>query len=162
MKLFRLSSPLGAMLLSEEGGQICGLHLEGQKHLPRELPCPEPCLSPLALQVQHWLDSYFEGKRPDPALLPLAPGGSPFQRRLWAELLQIPYGESRSYRELAEGLGSSPRGVGAAIGRNPLLILIPCHRVLSAGQGIGGWCGGIEAKRRLLELEEHTSELQSP
>ncbi len=98
-----------------------------------------------------WLQAYFSGRRP-PALPPLAPSATPFQAKLRAALLAIPYGETRAYGWLAESLGSSPRAVGRALGANPLPVFIPCHRVVAAG-GEGGFSAGLAWKRLLLEIE---------
>ena len=98
-------------------------------------------------------EAYFTGRlrRFD---LPLSPAGSPFEQRVWAAMRRIPYGETRSYGELAMEVGSAPRAIGRACGRNPIPIIIPCHRVL-ARNGLGGYSGGsgLATKRRLLELE---------
>ena len=100
------------------------------------------------------LEAYFAGKR-RAFDVPLAPEGTPFQREVWSLLLTIPYGETRSYGELASRLGRSEaaRAVGAANGRNPIPIIIPCHRVIGADGSLTGFGGGLAIKRRLLELE---------
>jgi len=106
-------------------------------------------------RVRLFLDRYFSGKRiafegPFDLLR-----GTPFQRRVWATLLTIPYGEVRSYRWLAEAVGhpTAFRAVGSANGQNPVAILIPCHRVVNQDGGLGGYSGGLDLKRRLLALE---------
>ncbi|WP_308911022.1 methylated-DNA--[protein]-cysteine S-methyltransferase [Pseudokordiimonas caeni] len=110
--------------------------------------------TPLLREAKRQLDAYFDGDltRFD---LPFAPEGTPFQKRLWRALSDIPYGETRSYGELATALTSSARAVGTACGRNPLPILIPCHRVLAAGGNMGGYSGdgGLMTKKALLVLE---------
>ena len=100
------------------------------------------------------LEAYFSGKR-RAFNVPLAPEGTPFQRQVWSVLLTIPYGETRSYGELASRLGRSKasRAVGAANGRNPIPIIIPCHRVIGADGSLTGFGGGLAIKRQLLELE---------
>lgn len=85
--------------------------------------------------------------------VPLAPRGTAFQRRVWDALLAIPYGETRTYGELAAALGSSARAVGSAVGKNPVSVIIPCHRVLGAGGSLTGYAGGLDRKRALLALE---------
>ncbi|MGE3940402.1 MAG: methylated-DNA--[protein]-cysteine S-methyltransferase [Alphaproteobacteria bacterium] len=109
--------------------------------------------SPLLAEAAAQLDAYFAGKltRFD---LPLAPSGSPFERLVWTAMAEIPYGETRVYGDLAETVGSAPRAVGRACGRNPIPIVIPCHRVL-AKTGLGGYsgAGGLATKRHLLALE---------
>jgi methylated-DNA-[protein]-cysteine S-methyltransferase len=107
----------------------------------------------LLRKAQRQLKEYFAGKRRE-FDLPLAPQGTSFQRRVWEALRRIPYGEQRSYGEIAKALRSSPRAVGQACGQNPIPILIPCHRVVG-GQSLGGYSGGrgIATKKRLLDLE---------
>ena len=108
---------------------------------------------PLADQFMAELTEYFAGKRQD-FTLPLAPRGSPFQQDFYAALCAIPFGETRTYGDLAKDLGVSPQAIGQACGANPIAILIPCHRVLAA-ESLGGYsgAGGIEAKVALLRLE---------
>ena len=98
---------------------------------------------------------YFAGTRRE-FELSLAPEGTPFQQRVWQELLRIPYGTTRSYGELAAFLGQpgASRAVGSANGRNPIALIIPCHRVIATGGGLGGFAFGLEMKRRLLSLEQ--------
>jgi O-6-methylguanine DNA methyltransferase len=105
-------------------------------------------------RVEEQLGEYFAGERRD-FDLPLDAPGSPFQERVWAELRGIPYGETISYRELAEHVdaGGAYRAVGMANGANRLAVIIPCHRVINSGGGLGGYGGGLDAKRLLLELE---------
>lgn len=109
--------------------------------------------SPLLAEAARQLAAYFDGTlaRFD---LPLAPQGSPFEQRVWQTMLQIPYGETRSYGELATAIDSAPRAVGRACGKNPIPVVIPCHRVL-AKSGLGGYSGdgGLATKSRLLALE---------
>ena len=108
--------------------------------------------------ARRWLDAYFAGERPDVAGLPLAPRGTAFQRRVWSALLAIPYGETRTYGELAAALGSSPRAVGSAVGKNPISVIVPCHRVLGADGSLTGYAGGLDRKRAILELEAACSQ----
>ncbi len=112
--------------------------------------------SPLVAEAATQLQAYFTGKLHQ-FDLPLAPAGTDFQRRVWNLMVEIPYGSSRSYGELSRILKSSPRAVGGACARNPIAIMIPCHRVLAAGGAIGGYSGGVgtNAKRILLNLEGH-------
>jgi methylated-DNA-[protein]-cysteine S-methyltransferase len=115
----------------------------------------DPQSEPTAVLVEacRQLEAYFERRLTD-FDLPLMPAGSPFQRRVWAAMQQIPHGQTRSYGELAMEVGSAPRAIGGACGRNPIPIVIPCHRVLGRN-GLGGYSGGagLATKRRLLELE---------
>lgn len=104
-------------------------------------------------RIRHWLDTYFAGREPD--FVPsIAPHGTAFQRRVWQELLTVPYGQTVTYGELAKRLGCrSPQAVGQAVARNPIAIVIPCHRVV-ASDGIGGYAYGSDIKRRLLSIEK--------
>ena len=97
--------------------------------------------------------TYFAGKNPDASARPLSPGGTAFQQAVWQELRKIPYGETESYGAVAARLGSSARAVGSAVGRNPISLIIPCHRVLAADGGLTGYAGGLENKKKLLRLE---------
>ena len=144
------------------GPALTGLWFTGQKHfartLPRPLPMPED--SPAFSAVKCWLTAYFAGKRPSPSELELAPDGSPFQLAVWRALTGIPYGTVLSYGDVAQEaarlLGHSTcsaRAAGVAIGRNPVSIVIPCHRVIGADGVLTGYAGGLERKAALLEFE---------
>lgn len=150
----RVESPVGMLTLAEEDGALTALVLDGQKYMDQHLngEGKECETEPLRL-ARLWLDAYFAGKAPETSALPLAPRGTAFQRRVWQELQAIPYGQTTSYGKLAEALGSSPRAVGSAVGHNPLSILIPCHRVLAADGSLTGYAGGLENKKKLLQLE---------
>ena len=148
------------MLLAASDNGLVGAWFYGQRYFARGLEDAEKNAetgasadSPVLLAARCWLDAYFAGKRPGAAGLPLAPRGTAFQRRVWDALIAIPYGETRTYGELAAELGSSPRAVGAAVGRNPISVIIPCHRVLGADGSLTGYAGGLERKRALLALE---------
>jgi len=140
-----LSSPLGRLTLFEEGGAITALVWGGKS-------AGDP--SRLLTDAKRQLTAYFAGKRKTFAL-PLAPEGSVTERRIWALMAEIPYGQTRSYGELARELELSPRTIGRACARNPLPILLPCHRVVAADGDLGGYSGegGVETKRKLLQLE---------
>ena len=149
-------SPLGRMLLAAGDDGLAGAWFYGQRYFARGLGDAEKneqVEAPALTAARLWLDAYFAGERPGVAGLPLAPRGTAFQRRVWDALLAIPYGETRTYGELAAELGSSPRAVGAAVGRNPISVIVPCHRVLGAGGSLTGYAGGLDRKRALLELE---------
>ena len=143
------SSPLGQVLLAEEDGALIGCWFMGQKHYPISLPMAH-CDSPTLLQAAHWLDLYFSGKQPD-FLPPLSPKGTEFQRSVWKRLLEIPYGKTVTYGELLPG---SARAVGSAVGRNPISLFIPCHRVLGKDGSITGYAGGADRKTFLLRVEQ--------
>ena len=157
----RLDTPLGLVILTGDALALTSLRFVGQRYFPDTLP--EPCGPdelPVFAQTADWLSLYFSGR--DPGFLPpLRPEVTPFRRAVWAALLRIPYGQTVSYGELAAALedqtGSgrvSARAVGGAVGRNPISLLIPCHRVVGADGSLTGYAGGLERKRRLLDLEQ--------
>lgn len=146
-------SPLGRILLASDGTGLTGLWFEGQKYFARGLETVhEEKNAPVFDAVKRWLDLYFSGVRPD-FTPPLRLIGTPFQRTVWKRLQAVPYGQTTSYGELALAVGTSSRAVGGAVGRNPISIIIPCHRVVGANGGLTGYAGGIERKIRLLKLE---------
>ena len=148
-----LDSPLGELLLHGDGSALRGLHMqEGRKPVtvgPDWRRAPEAFAGAAAQ-----LAEYFAGER-EAFDLPLEPAGTPFQLRVWEELLAIGYGETISYAELARRIGrpAAVRAVGAANGSNPLSVVIPCHRVVGASGALTGYGGGVERKRLLLDLE---------
>lgn len=152
----KYASPLGEILIAAKGEALTGLWFAGQKYFAAGLEeavsvPPEDCV-PLR-QAVCWLREYFSGKEPELQLC-LEPEGTPFQKRVWETLREIPYGETMSYARIAERIGcKSPRAVGAAVGRNPISLLIPCHRVLGSNGSLTGYAGGLDRKRFLLALE---------
>jgi methylated-DNA-[protein]-cysteine S-methyltransferase len=158
-----VESPLGLLLLTYEGRSLTGLYLKGQKHFPqqnlsqathwREAEASNPDLN----QAEAQLAEYFAGQR-QRFDLPLAPLGTAFQKRVWQLLQQIPFGETRSYGELAKMLGqpTASRAVGAANGRNPISIVVPCHRVIGLSGKLTGYAGGLNRKEWLLAHERAT------
>ena len=148
MSCLSIPSPVGELTITEDGDAIVAISWVDS---PGERLAGNG--SPLLAEAARQLDAYFAGKltRFD---LPLAPSGSPFETRVWTAMAEIPYGETRCYGELAEMVGSAPRAIGRACGRNPIPIVIPCHRVL-ARAGLGGYSGsgGLATKRHLLTLE---------
>jgi methylated-DNA-[protein]-cysteine S-methyltransferase len=150
------------MRAAAEDGKITGLWFRGQKHFPRDTAgWIEKKDDPVLRVLRSWLEEYFAGKKP-PVNLPLAPAGTAFQQAVWKELRRIPYGRMVNYGGIAEKLAAksggrcSPRAVGQAVGRNPVSLLIPCHRVIGGSGGkirLTGYAGGLEKKRALLELE---------
>ena len=156
--LYTLPSPLGLLTLSAQNDALTGLWMEGQKYFCSGIPAgvKEKSL-PVFHQAEAYLSAYFSGAALPP-LPPLCPAGTAFQRAVWALLREIPYGQTRTYGALAaelrrRGLGGSPRAVGAAVGRNPISILIPCHRCVGTDGSLTGYAGGMARKRFLLELE---------
>jgi len=155
-----LNSPIGTLTLSSDGASIIGLWIEGQKYFAGTLEkdASEENL-PIFETVQNWLNIYFSGKRPD-FMPPLMPKGSPFQKSIWDILCKIPYGQTTTYGEIAAEFGrvnggkpTSQRAVGSAVGRNPISILIPCHRVVGKGNDLRGYAGGVHRKAELLRIE---------
>lgn len=153
-------SPLGTILLSSDGTALTGLWFAGQKHFGAHLPpdCEELNL-PVFEQAGAWLDLYFGGKEPD-FTPPLSPRGTRFQKEVWDILLTIPYGQTVTYGEIASALAKqqgqahmSARAVGGAVGRNPVSLIIPCHRVIGADGSLTGYAGGTDRKKSLLILE---------
>lgn len=138
-------TPIGPVCLTEANGALV--------RLSRGVGGADS--SPLLLEAETQLAEYFAGARRD-FHLPLAPAGTEFQRKVWAALLEIPYGETRSYGEIAAQIGNPKacRAVGMANNRNPLPILIPCHRVIGADGSLVGYGGGLNVKTVLLELEK--------
>ncbi|MFD0667108.1 methylated-DNA--[protein]-cysteine S-methyltransferase [Ramlibacter sp. MAHUQ-53] len=149
-------SPLGPVLLAATPRGLAGLWFEGQKHWPDAARqwSPHPGL-PVFDAARRQLDDYFAGRRQAFDLpLDLA-GGTPFQARVWQALQAIPSGATVRYGDLAARLGvpAAARAVGAAVGRNPVSIVVPCHRVLGVGGALTGYAGGLERKTALLRLE---------
>ena len=145
-------SPIGELLLTGDGRALCGLYIQGGRTALRIGPRWERAEAPFE-EARTQLDEYFAGRRTS-FDLPLAPTGSPFQQRVWRALRDIPYGETVSYGEQARRAGvPSPRAVGVANGRNPISIIVPCHRVIGADGSLTGYGGGVERKQFLLDLE---------
>ena len=142
--LLTIPSPVGDLTLAEEDGALVSIAWGGAR---------QGNGSPLLAEAARQLDAYFTGARQN-FDLPLNPAGSPFEQRVWTAMRRIPYGKTQCYGELAEAIGSAPRAVGGACGRNPIPIVIPCHRVL-AKTGLGGYSGdgGLKTKQTLLSLE---------
>ena len=148
-------SPLGQMRLSCEGDFLTAITFAGQKYEKKHIPKDAAPGSHLVLeQTKLWLSTYFAGSIPD-FLPPIKPEGTDFQKRVWEQLLQIPYGKTVTYGGLAKQLNcKSAQAVGGAVGRNPISILIPCHRVMGADGQLTGYAGGVEKKEYLLKLEK--------
>jgi AraC family transcriptional regulator of adaptative response/methylated-DNA-[protein]-cysteine methyltransferase len=158
----QMLTPLGPMLAASVGEGICLLEFKDRRMLPRELTAIQrhfggrivPGGSPHLEQLEEELAEYFEGRRRS-FDVPLCAPGSPFQKSVWSALLEIPYGETRSYKAQAEAIGQpqAVRAVARANGMNRIAIVIPCHRVIGADGSLTGYGGGLERKRFLLELE---------
>lgn len=151
-----VESPLGGLTVVATDGALVGIYFDGHQRLPAA-DSFGPNVRTGFEETAHQLSEYFAGSRTR-FDLPLAPSGNEFQLRVWNALTHIPYGETRSYGQLARELGDpgAAQAVGAANGRNPLSVVVPCHRVLGADGNLTGYAGGLERKRYLLELEEPT------
>ena len=151
----RYASPLGEIVLAADGDALIGLWFSGQAHFGAGLRGAADGDCAVLHDAKAWLDDYFAGKAPE-TLPKLRPRGTEFQKKVWAELLKIPRGETATYGALAEKLGSHARAVGGAVGRNPISIMIPCHRVVGKNGSLTGYAGGTERKAALLKIESGT------
>ena len=157
---FPYDSPLGDILLLSDGEALTGLRFDGPD-VPEERDPSRPLL--IFEETVRWLDLYFSGR--DPGFTPaLRLTGTPFQMEVWALLRTVPYGQTTTYgalaRRLAEDCGvprMSAQAVGGAVGRNPVALIVPCHRVLGADGSLTGYAFGLDRKRRLLDLEQTVS-----
>ncbi len=152
---WRMPSDIGPLyLVASDAGLHCIIWKEQQVPYTPTLGSEAPAVKILARAVAELLE-YFAGKR-QAFSVPLVIEGTPFQKEVWAGLQRIPYGQTSSYQGLATALGNSKasRAVGTANGRNPLSIIIPCHRVIAADGGLGGYAGGLKVKTALLALEQ--------
>lgn len=184
----KIQSPIGTLSLASDGIALVGLWLEGQKYFEASIEGEERILfehlqgngtedsmtcdakfdDSIAKEVfcstENWLERYFAGEQPDPAELRLAPKGSDFRQSVWKRLLEIPYGETVTYGQIADELNresdtrpskskNAAQAVGGAVGHNPISIIIPCHRVIGADGSLTGYAGGIDKKEFLLSLE---------
>jgi methylated-DNA-[protein]-cysteine S-methyltransferase len=145
-------SPIGSFVITTDEVHVLSVHV-----LDVEMPAAPPSPTPLpevALEAERQLLAYFAGERQD-FDLPLAPEGTAFQRKVWGELLKIPYGKTITYAQLAERLGDPKciRAAGLANGRNPIWVIVPCHRVVGSNGSLVGYAGGLYRKQWLLQLE---------
>lgn len=153
------ASPLGGMTLVSDGTALVGLYFDGQKYAAEGLDATHTQKNlPVFEEARRWLDVYFSGRKPD-FTPPTAPAGTAFQQSVWEILRTIPYGETTTYGAIARrieqntGCRMSAQAVGGAVGRNPISILIPCHRVVGTNGSLTGYAGGIDKKERLLRWE---------
>ena len=177
-------SPIGYLTLAARSGALVGVWARGQRFFGCPVGIDEAVAASLEIlpsragsggeprgvtgedtaaltAAASWLEQYFAGENPSPARLHITPEGTHFQKHVWEAMARIPYGHTRTYSQIAAqlreaGVAASPRAVGGAVGRNPLLIVRPCHRVVAAG-GLGGYAAGAEAKTWLLEHEAATA-----
>lgn len=154
------SSPLGGILLAADEIGLTGSWFDGEKYFADNLPAEHAeRQTPILAEAARWLDIYFTGKEPG-FTPPLHPIGSPFRQAVWEILLQIPYGQTTTYGEIARQLAEkqglekmSAQAVGGAAGHNEISVIIPCHRVVGTSGSLTGYAGGIDKKVKLLELE---------
>lgn len=152
-----VDSPVGPLTLVADDGVLCGLYMDLQRHRPDEGALGTAHDAGFGAATEQ-LAEYFAGARRE-FDLPLRPAGSPFQQQVWSALRQIPYGTTESYGQLAARIGKpgAARAVGLANGRNPIGIVVPCHRVIGADGSLTGYGGGIARKRHLLDFERATA-----
>ncbi|MDO4647550.1 MAG: methylated-DNA--[protein]-cysteine S-methyltransferase [Eubacteriales bacterium] len=154
-------SPLGKILLAADEAGLVGIWFEGQKYEKKGLKEQYEWGDSAVLdQTVRWLDLYFRGKHPKPSI-PIHWNGTEFQQKVWKILTEIPYGETTTYGAIAKKLteqygdaAMSSQAVGGAVGRNPIAILVPCHRVVGAKGQLTGYAGGLSRKELLLRLEK--------
>ena len=155
-----IQTPLGEVRLRSDGKSLTGLWFVGQVNDAKDIDDIEIKNDlPIFLQVESWLERYFSGKQTS-ITIPLQPKGTSFQQRVWQILQEIPYGETMTYGEIAQRIAKekgvanySAQAVGQAVGKNPISILIPCHRVLGKDGALTGYAGGIHRKEELLRIE---------
>ena len=151
----RYLSPLGPMIVAATGSGLAGVWFEGQRHLPDHSGWPHAPGHPVLATAVQQLSDYFAGHRTRFDLPLDLQGGTAFQQSVWQALLAIPSGATTSYGDLSQRVGrpAAVRAVGAAVGRNPVSIVVPCHRVLGSDGSLTGYAGGLERKSALLDLE---------
>jgi methylated-DNA-[protein]-cysteine S-methyltransferase len=153
-----IDTPIGPLTALATAEGLAGLWFDAQKHHPGDLDAPVDADHPHIAAARRWLEAYWAGKNPSPRDVALDLHGTPFQRAVWKALLAIPLGRTKSYGEIAaqvaqSGIAAVPRATGAAVGRNPVSILVPCHRVIGADGSLTGYAGGLPRKERLLQHE---------
>jgi methylated-DNA-[protein]-cysteine S-methyltransferase len=149
------ATALGPVLLAATPRGLAGLWFEGQKHHPGARDWPVAVSHPVLSEAMRQLDAYFAGQRTTFDLPLDLQAGTPFQQSVWRALLGIPHGGRSTYGELAHRVDAAgaARAVGAAVGRNPLSVVVPCHRVLGSDGSLTGYAGGLDRKTALLRLE---------
>lgn len=159
MTLGKYFSPLGEITIAVEDGCVAGLWLKGQKYYGSEIKADASYGEhPLIDKAKDWLNVFFSGKEPT-FCLPLATPKTANIARVRKAMLSVPYGTTISYSELAEkaGLGSAVRAVAGIVARNPFIIIVPCHRIISKNGNLTGYVAGLERKEKLLEIERQSS-----
>ena len=161
-------SPLGAILLAADDVGLTGLWFEGQKYFAATLPAKvQTKETPALREGRRWLDLYFAGKEPNISP-PLHLIGTPFRLSVWKILSKIPYGKTMTYGDIAQRLAQerglprlSARAVGSAVGRNPISLIIPCHRVIGRNGRLTGYAGGLHRKAYLLAMERRQGDRET-
>ena len=156
----KIKTPMGQLTIASDGKNLIGLWLSGQKYFLGNATKPfvEKEL-PIFDKAKNWLEIYFSGEKPK-FKLPILFEGTPFQKVVWQIISEIPYGKTITYGEIAKQIEissrkkTSARAVGGAVGRNPISIIVPCHRVLGANQKLTGYAGGLSKKIQLLKIEK--------
>ena len=157
-----IESPIGKITLGSDGESLVGLWTDGQRYFGDTVPNEMLLNDDLNVFTitKDWLNRYFDGMKPQISELPLAPIGGEFRQSVWKMLIEIPYGKVITYGELAQKIAKqrgiekmSAQAVGRAVGRNPISIIIPCHRVVGANGNLTGFSGGIQMKQQLLQHE---------
>jgi methylated-DNA-[protein]-cysteine S-methyltransferase len=155
IEVLRLPSVFGPMVLSANQHALTGLYFEGQKYFPDELvPLPDSPRHPVLALAAQQLQAFFQGTLAT-FRVPLQPEGTAFQQQVWQALKSVPAGSLSQYGLIAKAIGApaASRAVGAAVGRNPISVIIPCHRIVGAAGSMTGYAGGLEKKRALLQFE---------
>lgn len=159
---YQYQTPLGAVTLSSNGSALTGLWFTDRPHTDSKLfrPIADYVEDPILREAVLWLDAYWQKRRPSPTALPIVLEGSDFQKKVWQLLLQIPYGSCVSYGELKQeycaasgSTAMSAQAIGGAVARNPVSIIVPCHRVIGSNGSMTGYSGGIQRKIALLSHE---------
>ena len=148
----KINTPLGFLIVVSDGEELCEIAFESESSSMdlADLKKDPTTMGPITSQIE----AYLKGELKD-FHIPLRFSGTPFQNRVWSELVKIPFGETRSYQDIAKAVGSpsASRAVGSACGKNPIPIVVPCHRVIAKNGGLGGYSGGLELKKELLKIE---------
>lgn len=156
------NSPIGKLLLASKENKLIGLWIEGQKYYSSgiEEEFTKNDDEKILIETKKWLNRYFNGEKPCPNELDLAPIGSKFRKNVWDILCKIPYGKVITYNDIAKEIAKkrkinkmSAQAVGGAVGHNPISIIIPCHRVIGTNGSLTGYAGGLDKKEYLLKLE---------
>lgn len=157
------TTPIGDVLLASKNNELIGLWFEGQKYylnsINEEMQVKNE--EEILKKTKNWLDRYFKGEKPSIKEIKINPSGSDFRKEVWKILCKIPYGQTITYKEIAEKLAKerglksmSAQAVGGAVGHNPISIIIPCHRVVGSDGKLTGYAGGLDKKEYLLKLEQ--------